>query len=196
MAVIATWRDKSFSVDVHKIYSFTNMQIKTGLKTDDTDDNMQLAQKRKNVDAATIQLDVPLSGALGVSVPDELQSWTRMATDGVPGRFLLGGKDVLGVDLMLKSCTASNLQILPNGTIHSCKLKLEFVQGGGDVVAESDGSGGGSGGGSGKAKKKKIVKTIAEIAAAQAAIDANIITGNGKTGTLKNPVYKRQGEGQ
>lgn len=134
MATVATWNGKTFSVDASKVYSFENLTYKAGVKLkEDTSSTGkktagQTAKYVQSTEPATMSLEVPLDRAMGVDVQAEAMSWIAMAKAGSSGKFLLGGADVLGVNVLLENCEVSDVSVNGNGVMCSCKLKLSFMQ--------------------------------------------------------------------
>jgi hypothetical protein len=111
----------------------------------------------------------------------ETKDWISRAKDGAYARFLLGGKDLLGVDVMIESVKVKDVSHDNDGQLIKSTLQIAFVAGRAKPVKAARG---------GK-KKKKPKKTYGIADLRRAEIAAGTYYSTPKTNRTNTAVYSK-----
>lgn len=149
MAMLA-WAGKTFEVSASAVRLVEELTVEAGTKTKKEDANgVEVSQKEK-ASGTKISFTTQLDARLGCRVADEVKNWCALSRSGQRDKISVGGTYLLDAPFMLTGCKASDIRVLPDGTMMHAKLKLTFEE---SYVApepspQSAPSYGGSGGGS------------------------------------------------
>ncbi len=125
--VIFAWRDKELKVDSHILEPFMDAEITAEANLQEKTSGTETAVSLKSLKPVNFSMTVQLLHAAGVNVQDEMESW-QSRIDGAAGRIYLGGKDMIGKDMILTGCPASEMVFAGDGTLKAAKLQLTFQQ--------------------------------------------------------------------
>lgn len=131
--VVLSYRGKTLEVSDQVIKTFEEMEI-TGEA--EVKEHMQETKTTKEgfvtvtgTKAESLSFEVLMKRAAGVDVWEEIKGWRKLM-DGKGARVYIAGADILGFDMVLTECPASQIQISGSGVISQAKLKLTFQRNG------------------------------------------------------------------
>lgn len=147
------------------------LTVEAGTKTKKEDANgVEVSQKEK-ASGTKVSFTTQLDARLGCRVADEVKAWFALSRSGQRDKISFGGTYLLDAPFMLTSCKATDIRILPDGTILHAKLKLTFEE---SYIAPAatpqsapsyGGNGGGNGSGGGGKDKSPPKLTAGEFRA-------------------------------
>lgn len=127
--LVGRWFKHEFIVSPQQIMSFSALQIKSAVETENKEYKTQRWTKVKNAKPDEVSLTVLLSAHLGCDVRHEIDSFTTHARKGKKDYFYLGNQKLTPNKLRLVECTAKDIEIGANGTWTRATLQLSFKQG-------------------------------------------------------------------
>lgn len=79
MAVIASWKTRSWEVSTNKIYNFQNLSTSYQLKTNENEEKDGTAPINvRGRELVPLTLDVFMSDVAGIDVRSEIESWDTL----------------------------------------------------------------------------------------------------------------------
>lgn len=126
--LMASWNGFNFEVSPYVVRGFEGLTIKGGTETEDKVAEEQKYVERKNSTTTEISLSIYLNTYLGCSVREEANRFIRSAMDGDANYFYVGNQKLVTYKLMLTQAEVTEVEIAPEGTWVSCKIKLTMKQ--------------------------------------------------------------------
>ena len=126
---VLTYRGRSLEVSGEVIKTFEEMEITREAKVEEEDytikDEKVGSAVVKSLKADSVSFEVLLLSEAGVDVWEEVKGW-RALVGGQRARIYFAGTDILGFDMVLTECNASQMKMGTDGKVARAKVKLTF----------------------------------------------------------------------
>ncbi len=132
--IVLTFRGRTLEVSSEVIKTFDEVELTREAKVKEQEGDAGNGKpkagyaKVEGIKADSVSFEVQLSQAAGTDVLEEMQGW-RALVDGQSARIYFAGNDILGLDMTLTACQATEMRFDGAGIISRAKLKLTFMQG-------------------------------------------------------------------
>ncbi len=124
---IASFRNKIFTVNSNKIYTFSDLEYSSNYETETQDvEGKKPSTYKKGSGLNTMSFSIKLDASFKVNPRKEITDWENIKGTGTPYPFILGNKALGSNKWLLTEVSASDMIIDNTGKILSANLSLKF----------------------------------------------------------------------
>ena len=126
---IASFRNKIFTVNSNKIYTFSDLQYSSNYETEAQDvEGKKPSTYKKGSGLNTMSFSIKLDASFKVNPRKEMTDWENIKATGTPYPFILGNKSLGLNKWLLLDVSVSDMNIDNTGKILSANLNLKFEE--------------------------------------------------------------------
>lgn len=127
---IASFQNKVFSVSSNKKYPLSGLSLDGGSLEIEAQEKLKDKPSTyiKGESLGSMSFEIPLRADFGINPRKQIEEWESIKSKAQPAVFILGTRPIGKNKWLLKSVSASDIELDGRGNILKASLKLEFEE--------------------------------------------------------------------